>query len=559
MKKYFLFDKEQISGRTYVLRLIVSVLLLFFLVGIWLVASTAYKRARSLGWDEGFSNIISFLIIIHLSVGSWPDSLFESGSYIFIITIPLYILQLYMVFKNAMAIKSSYTVERIGRRIGKYLYDSKNNEIKELKKLKELLDLELITQDEFDKKSKELKKIILDNKKLTDSIVYPVPKLKKSDNTLFFLHINKLIKSRYSIILGLFILIFFFKSDYDDFRFEARVLYHVEILNLLDEEKLDDIYLRTGFGEIESEIDKLYVAKKIGSKNNQSIRPSLIDALNIEGIKNDWRIKKLQNTFPIFINNNNEFCCGFNYFFAIPKIGEQLTNTGYWKFSWWKVLLWIFFSYLISLSILIIISSIPFLFKKKYIDKTIKVSSLIITTVLSINILASFINQEKQLGEAPNTTLNPTTTPNKSPESLAEYFLEYAKEGNLLDINIQINYNDRDKRLSFLRTWNKWGREKLPNGESKQITLINYYKEKYKNASIKEIEKISEDILVIKISKVANFKGKETKYETELVFAGNFNGEWYVIGMLYNLSNKDYDAIGNKKANEIKKYILSIQ
>ena len=68
-----------------------------------------------------------------------------------------------MVFKNAMAIKSSYTVERIGRRIGKYLYDSKNNEIKELKKLKELLDLELITQDEFDKKSKELKKIILNH------------------------------------------------------------------------------------------------------------------------------------------------------------------------------------------------------------------------------------------------------------------------------------------------------------------------------------------------------------------------------------------------------------
>tara|TARA_B110001454_G_scaffold10090_1_gene9516 strand:+ start:23 stop:1282 length:1260 start_codon:yes stop_codon:yes gene_type:complete len=41
--------------------------------------------------------------------------------------------------------------------------DSKNNAIEELKKLKELLDLELITQDEFDKKSKELKKIILDN------------------------------------------------------------------------------------------------------------------------------------------------------------------------------------------------------------------------------------------------------------------------------------------------------------------------------------------------------------------------------------------------------------
>jgi len=35
--------------------------------------------------------------------------------------------------------------------------------IEELKKLKELLDLNLITKEEFDKKSKELKKIILGN------------------------------------------------------------------------------------------------------------------------------------------------------------------------------------------------------------------------------------------------------------------------------------------------------------------------------------------------------------------------------------------------------------
>lgn len=178
MKKYFLFDKEQISGTTYFLRLFVSVLLLFTVIGgIWLMASTAYKRARSLGWDDGYSSLISFLIIIHMSVGAWPDSLFESGSNIFIITIPLYILQLYMLFKNAIPIKSSLT----GRRIGKYVYgssnnkvkeergenessnDSKNNAIEELKKLKELLDLKLITQEEFDKKSKELKNIILDN------------------------------------------------------------------------------------------------------------------------------------------------------------------------------------------------------------------------------------------------------------------------------------------------------------------------------------------------------------------------------------------------------------
>lgn len=40
---------------------------------------------------------------------------------------------------------------------------SKDEAIKLLKELKELLDLELISKEEFDKKSKELKKIILDN------------------------------------------------------------------------------------------------------------------------------------------------------------------------------------------------------------------------------------------------------------------------------------------------------------------------------------------------------------------------------------------------------------
>ena len=40
--------------------------------------------------------------------------------------------------------------------------DSRNNAIEELKQLKELLDLEIITKEEFEGKSKELKKIILE-------------------------------------------------------------------------------------------------------------------------------------------------------------------------------------------------------------------------------------------------------------------------------------------------------------------------------------------------------------------------------------------------------------
>ena len=121
MKKYFLFDDEKISGKTYVLRLFVSVLLLVFLVGIWLVASTAYKRARSLGWDEGNSNVISFLIIIHLSIPIWPNSLFESGSGIFFVQIPLLILQLYMISKNGKKRVKDLKARKVGKAFGNSL------------------------------------------------------------------------------------------------------------------------------------------------------------------------------------------------------------------------------------------------------------------------------------------------------------------------------------------------------------------------------------------------------------------------------------------------------
>ena len=44
-----------------------------------------------------------------------------------------------------------------------YNKDPKQDAIEELKKIKELFDLELITKEEFDNKAKELKKMILGN------------------------------------------------------------------------------------------------------------------------------------------------------------------------------------------------------------------------------------------------------------------------------------------------------------------------------------------------------------------------------------------------------------
>ena len=67
----------------------------------------------------------------------------------------------YRVFNpDGSLVSNMVNVEKLSNQSSNEL---KNNAIEELKKLKELLDLELITKEEFDKKSKELKKIILDN------------------------------------------------------------------------------------------------------------------------------------------------------------------------------------------------------------------------------------------------------------------------------------------------------------------------------------------------------------------------------------------------------------
>ncbi len=65
----------------------------------------------------------------------------------------------YIVKQNIGDEKSSFESNNTKNKTSE---SSKNIAIEELKKLKELLDLELITQDEFDLKSKKLKKIILD-------------------------------------------------------------------------------------------------------------------------------------------------------------------------------------------------------------------------------------------------------------------------------------------------------------------------------------------------------------------------------------------------------------
>ena len=102
MKKYFLFDNEPITGWNYLVRILVSSLLLFFLVGFWIASATAYKRAGAIGWKKDFRVISSVLIPIHIFLNILPDEIYEvsdSGTF-FMVVILLTILHFILMFKN---------------------------------------------------------------------------------------------------------------------------------------------------------------------------------------------------------------------------------------------------------------------------------------------------------------------------------------------------------------------------------------------------------------------------------------------------------------------------
>jgi len=102
MKKYFLFDDEPISGWSYLIRILVSSLLVFLLIGFWIASSTAYKRAGALGWKKDIRIASSVLIPVHVFLNVLPDEVYEttgSGTFIMIVLV-LGLLHLIMLFKN---------------------------------------------------------------------------------------------------------------------------------------------------------------------------------------------------------------------------------------------------------------------------------------------------------------------------------------------------------------------------------------------------------------------------------------------------------------------------
>lgn len=100
MKKYFLFDNESISGTTYLLRVLLSTLLVVVIVGFWLAAATAYKRSGSFKWSKELRILCAIAIPIHLIINILADELEFSSPTFSIVVIIIGIIHLILLFKN---------------------------------------------------------------------------------------------------------------------------------------------------------------------------------------------------------------------------------------------------------------------------------------------------------------------------------------------------------------------------------------------------------------------------------------------------------------------------
>ena len=96
---WFDFKDCRISGWSYLGRLIVSQLLYLLVVpGIWLAASTSYKRARSFNWSKETATLVSVLISLYVPLNLIAGEFDEPVLNMF--SLALTILHFTLLFKN---------------------------------------------------------------------------------------------------------------------------------------------------------------------------------------------------------------------------------------------------------------------------------------------------------------------------------------------------------------------------------------------------------------------------------------------------------------------------
>ena len=115
---------------------------------------------------------------------------------------------------------------------------------------------------------------------------------------------------------------------------------------------------------------------------------------------------------------------------------------------------------------------------------------------------------------------------NKSPESLIKSFIKYAQDGDFLKIisnlNYYNNYPDKtasDEKKESVKTF-------LEMEKKKQFYLIEYFKDKYKDAVITKSVKISNNLWRIHI-KSYDYTGQKTILKEEPILVIKIDGNWY--------------------------------
>ena len=122
-------------------RIIVSTLTAFFLVGLWLAASTSYKRAGAFGWKRDLRIIVAILIPINVCINIMPDEVFDEiiSPTFWMIVILLSLLHLVLLFKNGNKKKQNENSEKKS--------NLKRNLIKQILEKKTKIELKAKTQN----------------------------------------------------------------------------------------------------------------------------------------------------------------------------------------------------------------------------------------------------------------------------------------------------------------------------------------------------------------------------------------------------------------------------
>lgn len=98
---WFDFKESKITGWGYLGRIIIANFLLILVIpGLWLIASTAYKRSRALDWSKELSIVSSVLMCIMFPLNFVIDEIASTDGSLFLITLPLRILHFVLMFKN---------------------------------------------------------------------------------------------------------------------------------------------------------------------------------------------------------------------------------------------------------------------------------------------------------------------------------------------------------------------------------------------------------------------------------------------------------------------------